>query len=122
VKKFVSLVVLAFLTTLLACDRGQPRKGPEITTPYAAVLLDNGQVYYGKLANTGANFPELTDVYYVQSQVNQATKAVSNILVRRGNEWHGPDKMFLNERHVIMIEPVGANSQVAQLIEADKKH
>jgi hypothetical protein len=122
VKKFVLLVVLVFFTTLLACDRGQQRKGPEITTPYAAVLLDNGQVYYGKLANSGAEFPELTDVYYVQSQMNQDTKAVSNILVRRGNEWHGPDKMFLNERHVIMIEPVGANSKVAQLIEADKKH
>jgi hypothetical protein len=122
VRKIVLLSVLALLTTLLACDRGHERKGPEITTPYVAVLLDNGQVYYGKLANAGAKFPELTDVYYVQSQVNQETKAVSNILVRRGNEWHGPDRMFLNERHVIMIEPVGTNSKVAQLIEADKKH
>ena len=97
--------------------------GHEVTTSYAAVLLDNGQVYYGKLANAGSSFPELTDVYYVQSQVNPDTKAVSNTLVRRGNEWHGPDRMFLNERHVVLIEPVGATSKVAQLIEPDKnKH
>lgn len=116
-------VAVLFLFGLTACGWGSHRKGPEVGTPYAAVLLDNGQVYYGKLAHAGSRFPELTDVYYIQSQVNQETKAVSNILVRRGNEWHGPDRMFLNERHVILIEPVGTKSKVAELIEADKnKH
>ena len=109
------------LAGLTACERGESRKGPEITTPYSAVLLDNGQLYYGKLVNSGANFPELTDVYYIQSQTNQETKAVTAVLVRRGNEWHGPDRMFLNERHVVLIEPVGTSSKVAQLIEADKQ-
>jgi hypothetical protein len=117
------IAALVLLAGLTACERGESRKGPEIATPYAAVLLDNGQLYYGKLVNAGANFPELTDVYYIQSQVNQETKAVTSVLVRRGNEWHGPDRMFLNERHVVLIEPVGTGSKVAQLIEADKaKH
>ncbi len=120
-KILVFFGTIVCLLALNACDHLQGRKGPEITTPYAAVLLDNGQLYYGKLSNSGANFPELTDVYYIQSQVNQETKAVTSVLVRRGNEWHGPDRMFLNERHVILIEPVGAGSKVAQLIEADKQ-
>jgi hypothetical protein len=29
--------------------------------------------------------------------------------------------MFLNERRVVLIEPVGTSSKVAQLIEADKQ-
>jgi hypothetical protein len=29
--------------------------------------------------------------------------------------------MFLNEHHIVFIEPVGTNSKVAQLIEADKQ-
>lgn len=117
------LALVTLLFALTACGWGHPRKGPEVGTPYAAVLLDNGQVYYGKLTHAGSKFPELTDVYYIQSQVKQETKAVSNILVRRGNEWHGPDRMFLNERHIILIEPVGTNSKVAELIQADKnKH
>lgn len=115
------VVAPILLAALTACERGGRHKGPEITTPYAAVLLDNGQLYYGKLTNAGANFPELTDVYYIQSQVNQETKPVTSVLVRRGNEWHGPDRMFLNERHVVFIEPVGTSSKVAQLIEADKQ-
>ena len=115
---FVAVMSLAGLT---ACDRGHRPRGPEITTPYAAVLLDNGNLYYGKLVNAGSSFPELTDVYYIQSQVSQETKAVTSVLVRRGNEWHGPDRMFLNNRHIVLIEPVGTNSKVAQLIEADKQ-
>jgi hypothetical protein len=124
-KKSIFLMsALALLTVVAACDwSGHRRRGPEINTPYAAVLLDNNQVYYGKLTGAGSNYPMLTDIYYIQSQVNQETKAVSSILVRRGNEWHGPDRMFINQRHIILIEPVGTNSKVAQLIEADKnKH
>ena len=120
-KRIVWVVALISMAGLTACEHGESRKGPEITTPYAAVLLDNGQLYYGKLTNAGANFPQLTDVYYIQSGVNQETKAVTSVLVRRGNEWHGPDRMFLNERHVVLIEPVGTTSKVAQLIEADKQ-
>ena len=115
------VVAVMLLAGLTACDRGHRQRGPEITTPYAAVLLDNGNLYYGKLVNAGSSFPELTDVYYIQSQVNQDTKAVTSVLVRRGNEWHGPDRMFLNDRHIVLIEPVGTNSKVAQLIEADKQ-
>lgn len=121
-KLIASIFVFTALITATACEHSRP-KGPEITTPYAAVLLDNNQVYYGKLANAGSPFPELTDVYYTLSSMNQETKAVTNVLVRRGNEFHGPDKMYLNARHIIMIEPVGPSSKVAQLIAEDKaKH
>jgi hypothetical protein len=114
-------VVVVGLAGLTACDRGERQKGPEITTPYAAVTLDNNQLFYGKLTNADSSFPELTDVYYIQSGVNQETKAVSSVLVPRRNDVHGPDRMFLNQRHIVLIEPVGANSKVAQLIEADKQ-
>ena len=121
-KLAASVFFFAILVTTLGCEH-ERSKGPEITTPYAAVLLDNNQVYFGKLANAGAAYPELTDVYYIQSQVNQDTKAVNSILIRRGNEVHGPDRMFLNAHHIILIEPVGPNSKVAQLIAEDKnKH
>lgn len=121
-KLIVSFLVLAAMVTASGCEH-RTVKGPEITTPYAAVLLDNNQVYFGKLADAASEYPVLTDVYYIQSSVNQETKAVNSILIRRGNEVHGPDRMFLNARHIILVEPVGANSKVAQLIAEDKnKH
>jgi hypothetical protein len=89
-------------------------------TPYQAVLLDNGQVYYGKVQGLGTPFPVLTDVYYVQQQVNQQTKEVKNVLIRRGTEWHAPDRMVINANHIVLVEPVSPTSKVAQLITDSK--
>jgi len=64
----------------------------------------------------------LKNVFYLQSQVIQDKdkKEVRNILIKRGSEWHGPDLMYINTRHVIVIEPVSTNSRVAQLINEAK--
>jgi hypothetical protein len=83
---------------------------------YQAVLLDNNQVFFGKVADLSTDYPVLTDVFYIQTTVNQETRQQSNTLVKRGKEWHAPDKMVLNARHIIMIEPVTDGSTVAQLI------
>jgi hypothetical protein len=90
-------------------------------TPFQAILLDTGQVYYGHVAGLGTDYPVVTDVYYVQSQTNPETKEVSNTLVRRGKEWHAPDRTYLNARHIVMVEPVGTSSKVAQLIAESKQ-
>jgi len=45
---------------------------------------------------------------------------VMNVLVKRGNELHGPDRMVLNANDIVFIEPVGPNSRVAQLIAEQK--
>ena len=92
----------------------------KLDTTYQAVLLDNGQVYYGKIEQTDSELTVLTDVYYIQNQVDTQTKEVKNILIRRGNEWHAPNRSVLNTRHIIVIEPVTAGSKVAELIAALK--
>jgi len=90
------------------------------TSPYQAVLLDDNQVYYGKLSNSTGRFPVLTDVYYIKSGVDQQTNQTKSVLVKRGKELHAPDRMYLNKEHIVLIEPVSASSQVAKLIEQSK--
>lgn len=90
-------------------------------TPYQAVLLSNGAVYYGKLLGYGTRMPELTDVYYIISKTDPDTKQVSNVLVKRGKEPHGPDRMYLNASQIVFVEPVGTDSKVAQLISQAKQ-
>jgi hypothetical protein len=90
---------------------------PKLNTgSHHAVLLTNGQVYFGKIEALDSRFPVLTDVYYIQSAVDQNTKQNTNVLLRRGKEWHAPDRMILNAEHIVLVEPVGAGSQVAKLI------
>ena len=89
---------------------------------YQAVLLDNNQVYFGKLSKLDTDYPMLTDVYYIQAAVNPETHQSTNVLTKRGKEWHAPDRMLINAHHIIMIEPVTDGSTVAHLIEqANKK-
>jgi hypothetical protein len=55
-------------------------------TPYQAVLLANGAVYYAKVQGYGTSNPVLMDVFYIVTQTNPATKQTSNVLVKRGKE------------------------------------
>lgn len=89
---------------------------PRFSTTFQAVLLDNGQVFYGKLSGLDTHYAKMTDVYYIVTTQDPKTKQVSRVLVRRGKELHGPTETFFNCQHVVMIEPVGANSDVARLI------
>lgn len=86
-------------------------------TPYQAVLLTNGSVYFGKLADYGSGQPVLSEVYYVVTKTNPDTKAVSNVLVKRGKELHEPDRMYLNPNQILFVEPVGQKSRVMELIQ-----
>ncbi len=120
------LVSLAFLVLLLTpgcSSTGSAASNPvTFSTPYQAVVLINNSVYYGKLAGWGTPNPVLTDVFYIAQKTDPETKQVSNVLIKRGKELHGPDRMYLNPSQVILVEPVGTDSKVAQLInEADKK-
>lgn len=91
-------------------------RGVQFPTPFQAVLLTNGAVYFGHLQGYGTHQPVLTEVYYVVTQTNPETKQSSNVLIKRGKELHEPDRMYLNPQQILFVEPVGANSKVAQLI------
>jgi hypothetical protein len=117
----VSLALSTMLATTAACSREPTMPPPQLTTPYSAVALVNNQTYFGRLEGLGTDYPVLTEVYYVQTQVNQETKEVKNALVKRGSEWHAPDRMLLNADQILFVEPVTAESTVAKLIEQLKK-
>jgi hypothetical protein len=119
--KFVGFILTMILLAIVAIGVTQfvvyPRwTAPKLTTPYQAVLMSNGAVYFGKLDKVWTPYPVLTDVFYLQSITNNETKQTSNVLVKRGKEWHSPDHMVLNGRDILLIEPVGPDSKVAQLI------
>ncbi len=83
---------------------------------YQAVLLTNNNLFFGRLEGYGTENPVLSEVYYVTSVTDPQTNQPKNILTRRGQEWHQPDRMYLNPRQIVSVEPVGENSRVAELI------
>jgi len=110
-------MLIAVAAILLGCNNDQSSK---FETTYQAVLLTNGSVYFGKLDCYQTKFPVLSDVYYVQTGVDPATKKSTSVLVKRGKELHSPDRMYLNPSQIVLVEPVGVDSKVAQLIAESK--
>ncbi len=91
---------------------------------YQAVFLVNNQVYFGKLGSANAQFPVLTDIYYLQ--VNQPIQPVQKgatanpeiNLVKLGGELHGPtDQMKINRDQILLIEDLRADSNLVKAIE-----
>ena len=106
-------VIAAALLVIRSTGESKPIA---FTTPYQAVLLTNGNAYFGKLEGYGTPRPVLSEVYYIVSQTNPETKQTNNVLVKRGKELHEPDRMYLNPNQILCVEPVGEKSKVAQLI------
>lgn len=122
--KLLRLILpLGIVLAISGCNRplGSPASGAMDADKYYAVLLSNNAVYFGKLEGLGSAYPVLRDVYYIQSATNNETKAVTNVLVKRGKELHAPDRMMINDKSIVFVEPVGAGSKVAQLIAEGKR-
>jgi hypothetical protein len=96
---------------------GQSHKAPpDLGTPYQAVALMNGQMFYGRVEESGSDYVTLRDVFYIQGRQNPETKTVTSVLIKRGGEAHNPDRMQINRQQVLLIEPVKTDSQIAKLI------
>lgn len=121
----VATIVIAIvftLSTLGPAVGGQAPKGSQ----YQAVFLTNGQVYFGKLKGTSGNYITLKDVYYIQSNPQQAGGSASPspqlALVQLGNEIHGPEsQMQISTDQVIFWENLKSDSKVVDAINQKNK-
>lgn len=85
-------------------------------TGYYAFFLNNNLIVYGTSDNITASHVLVRNVFYVRTNVNPETKAVSSDIIKRGSEWHAPTEMLINADQIILIEPVGVDSRVHHLI------
>lgn len=81
---------------------------------YHAVLLSNGEAYYGQIQQQGVRFLRLINVYYLKAVRGQDETRPALQLRKRGSEWHGPDYMDISLNQVVFIEPVGPESDIGK--------
>ena len=121
----VALGYLAFTKTGASPGNRKTAAEQPNKNEYQAVFLTNGQVYFGKLADNGGNYIELTDIYYLQNQdqnkvqpKDQNANNQSNLsLIKLGKELHAPeDEMNISRQQVLFWENIQDNGKVAQAI------
>ena len=116
------LVLPALTGALLGAAVDPTRLPPVAGERIDAVLLLDGQAYFGHLEDFGlSDTVTLRDVYYFQD----ASAATTNLpvgLVKRGGELHAPaDGMQIRRDKILAIEHVGADSAVAKAIAAQRE-
>jgi len=120
---WVRWLVLPALTGVLLGAAVDPTRLPPVAGERIdAVLLLDGQAYFGHLEDFGlSDTVTLRDVYYFQD----ASAATTNFpvgLVKRGSELHAPaDGMQIRRDKILAIEHVGADSAVAKAIAAQRE-
>ena len=112
----LAATVAALALCVLAWQSLHRNAVPDAGASWQAVALANGQVYFGRLEPAAEGYVALREVFYVQTRQDPGTRAVANVLVKRGSEAHGPQRMLINRQQVLLIEPVGPDSQISQLI------
>ncbi|MES2741651.1 MAG: hypothetical protein V4754_11960 [Pseudomonadota bacterium] len=113
------LIALAVAAQAVLAWRGGTLAPGPLGARYS-VFLSNGQVYYGELLETGAAYLKLGDVYYVQPYTQADGHSGNRLVSRKKSDWHGPDWQAIPTDKIVLIEAVGADSQLARLIEQDK--
>ncbi len=129
----VVLFGVAILITMLAFSfaRTDTKSSEEKyvdTSKYQAVFLNNGQVYFGKVASLNAKYVNLVGVYYLTQNTTAAAngqqQATSDYtLVKLGcQQIHYPaDQMLINRDQVTFWENLNKDGKVAKSIEEFKK-
>jgi len=93
------------------------------TDQYQAVLLANGQAYFGKIKAFNSEYVKIESIYYFQNnQINQTNQDQNNqqlTLTKLGNEIHGPeDVMFIERQQLVFWENLKDDSKVVQTIKS----
>lgn len=114
-------IVIAVLLGVLVSLYAPTRAEPDLKSAYHAVLLTNGQAFFGRLEKANTAFPVLRDAFSLQSRVDPETKQVTSGLLKRSQEPHEPNATVLNATHILLIEPVKAGSRMDKLIEGAGK-
>jgi hypothetical protein len=89
---------------------------------WIALFLSNGQVYFGRMAKINRTDIRLETIFYLEDKSdydpNTQGPAQDRHLIKLGEELHGPeDFMLVNRQHILFLENLRANGQVARAIE-----
>lgn len=101
------------------------------SSKYQAVLLSNGESYFGKLSALNDDFMKLTDIFYLKAKsageatgdaTDPAATEDSFQLIKFGGEVQGPeDEMVISKSQILYYENLKPDGKASQAIQQYKK-
>ena len=126
--QILTLIVLVGTAVLLACialaftHSTNTNEVKYVTdSKYQAVFLNNGQVYFGKVASLNDKYVRMTDVFYL-TQSGDSTSSNYSLVKLGCQQIHDPtDQMVINRDQVTFWENLQDNGKVVTSINQFKK-
>jgi len=113
-KKFIFLfalvvIILVALTAWITISLG--KENPNALSPYSAVYLSTGDIYFGKLSS----FPKskLENAWLVQRSVNAESEPELSVVPFSGAFWGPSDTIYLNAAEIVFSTRLRKDSPVA---------
>jgi len=107
------LVILLAITLLLVIRLS--RSGDSSSSPYSAVYLSTGDIYFGRL--TWFPKPKLTNVWFIQQSVGAEGSPQFGIAPISGTFWGPESEISLNLDNVVFWTRLRADSEVVKVME-----
>ena len=109
-------IAIVVLLAVVTYQNYQRLHKPLIETPYQAVVLENGSVFYGRIDHLGTDYPVLRDVFTIRSELDSNTQRFRDVLTRRKNGVNGADHLIFAATAIAFVEPVFPESTMGRLI------
>ena len=118
-RKFLLVVLIIFAVGVMAFWGYKAIFSKRPFSQRQAVFMNNGQVYFGQISDITNQFIKLSNVYYLKTselQSNDPNRKI--ILVKMGNELHGPeDIMYINRDQVLFYQNIKDSSKITLAIQ-----
>ena len=112
----LGLAIVALLVAIAYQNHRRFHK-PLLTTPYQAVVLQNGAVFYGRVDHLGTDHPVVRDAFTVRTEIDPQTQRPRHVVVKRRDEPNGADHLIIPAAAIAFVEPVRPDSATGKLIE-----
>ncbi len=111
----VAVVLLLLLVVWVAARFLNNSSDPAGPSPYSAVYLSTGDIYYGKLS--WFPIPKMTDVWYLQRGYDaQSEQQQLGLAPLSSVFWKPVDEITLNPKQIVFWTKLRNDSEVAQAI------
>lgn len=84
-------------------------------SPYSAVYLTTGEVYFGKLSWFPA--PHLDNVWFVNRIVDEQNRSQSTIVSLETLFWKPSNRIYLNPQQIVLVARIQSGSEMVKIFE-----
>ncbi|MBI3588830.1 MAG: hypothetical protein HY093_00230 [Candidatus Liptonbacteria bacterium] len=108
----VLLLAIVIWLFLKVSDTGSTVASP--ASPYSAVYLSTGEIYFGKLSWFPR--PKLSNVWFLQRSSGGANQPGLNLLPFKSVIWGPESELYLNSKDIVFWTKIRADSQIIPLM------